>query len=228
MLGRVLLILFLVLSWPKAAAAPWTLKRDAIYARTSLAGERVEGLEAWRGDVYAEYGVRDWLTASFKYETVMYPSASDFDADGWRATLRQRVFQKGTFNWTIETGLLEGAAIGGRNGCDTLGVEARTGVSWSGKWRNQERFAFAETVIREHEGCRRYRQEIGLGQRVTKNIWSITQVWLDRGSPNASSHKAQTELLWRQDRTDYSIGYRNENGGFFVEESIFVAIAKTF
>ncbi|MCR9194247.1 MAG: hypothetical protein NXH88_05915 [Hyphomonas sp.] len=217
-----------MLSWPKAAAAPWTLKRDAIYARTSLAGERVEDLEAWRGDVYAEYGVRDWLTASFKYETVMYPSASDFNADGWRATLRQRVFQTGAFNWTIETGLLEGAAIGGRNGCDTLGVEARTGVSWSGKWRNQERFAFAETVIREHEGCRRYRQEIGLGQRVTKNIWSITQVWLDRGSPNASSHKAQTELLWRQDRTDYSIGYRNENGGFFVEESIFVAIAKTF
>lgn len=228
MLGRVLLILFLVLSWPKAAAAPWTLKRDANYARTSLAGERVQGLEAWRGDVYTEHGVRDGLTASLKYETVMYPSASDFDADGWRATLRQRVFQKGTFNWTVEAGLLEGAAIGGRNGCDTLGLEARTGLSWSGKWRKRERFVFAEIVMREHEGCRRYRQEFGFGQRVSKNIWSISQVWLARGSPNATSHKAQSELLWRQGQMDYSIGYRNENGGSFVEQSIFVAIAKTF
>ena len=228
MLGRVLLILFLVLSWPEAMAAPWTLERDSAYARVAMAAEQVEGLDAWRGDLYAEYGVRDALTATLKLETVQYPSASDFNADGWRATVRQRLFQRGTFNWTIEAGLLEGAAIGGRNGCDTLGAEVRTGLSWSGNWRDKERFIFAETVLRDHDGCRRYRQEFGLGQRVSENIWSISQVWLERGSPNASSHKAQTELLWRRKQIDYSIGYRNENGGSFVEQSIFLAIAKRY
>lgn len=228
MLGRVSLVLFLVLSWPKAAAAPWTLDRDAIYARTSIASERVEGLEAWRADAYAEYGVRDRLTASLKYETVRHSGASDFDVEGWRATTRYRILQSGTINWTVESGLLRGAAIGGRNGCETLGLEVRTGLSWSGKQRERERFVFAETVLREHEGCRRYRQEVGLGQQISKNVWSISQVWLERGSPNATSHKAQTELLWRQGEMDYSVGYRNENGGAFIEESIFLAIAKRF
>lgn len=228
MLGRVPLVLFLVLSWSEATAAPWTLDRDAIYARTSIASEHVAGIDAWRADAYAEYGVRDTLTATLKFETVHYPQASDFDSDGWRATLRQRIFQKGTFNWTIEGGLLEGAAIGGRNGCDTLGVEARTGLSWSGKWRQRAHFIFAETAMREHDGCRRYRQEIGMGHQISENIWSISQLWLERGSPNATSNKAQTELLWRQRPYDYSIGYRNENGGSFVEESIFLAVAKRF
>lgn len=228
MLGRVLLILFLVLSWLEAAAAPWTLDEGSTYARASIASERVDGLEAWRGDIYVEYGVQDTLTATLKLETVAYPDASDFNADGWRATLRQRVLQVGSWNFTAEIGLLEGAAIGGRNGCDTLGAEGRAGISWSGQWLKRQNFVFVEAVVREHEGCRRQRQEFGFGQQLSENIWSVSQVWMERGAANASSDKVQSELLWRDGRNDYSIGYRKENGGFFVEESIFLAVAKRF
>lgn len=228
MLGRVLLILFLVLPWPEASAAPWTLEQGSAYTRISIAGEQVEGLGAWRGDAYAEFGVRNALTATLKLESVVYPDATDFDADGWRATLRQRVFQLGAWNVTAEVGLLEGAAIGGRNGCDTFGAEAKAGVSWSGQWLKRQSFVFAEAAIREHEECQRQRQELGFGQQLTENIWTISQIWVERGAPNAASNKVQSELLWRSERTDYSIGYRNENSGFFVEQGIFLAVAKRF
>nr|WP_156780794.1 hypothetical protein [Hyphomonas sp. Mor2] len=222
------LILLMGLPWQDAAAAPWTLEKGSLYARASLASERVEGLDAIRGDLYAEYGLRDGLTASAKIEHVAYPDAGDFNADGWRVTLRQRVIALGAFNVSVEAGLLEGAAIGGMNGCDTLGFEARLGAAWSGAWRERRTFAFAETARRDHEDCQRDRYEFGLGQQLTENVWTISQAWFERGSTNAESDKFQSELLWRGDRLDYSIGYRNENGGFFVEESIFIAVAKRF
>jgi len=228
MLGRVLLIFFMGLPWQIAAAAPWTLEPGKIYARASIASEQIEGLSAWRGDLYGEYGWREALTATIKLEAVSYPDAEDFNAQGWRATLRQRVFRAGAFNFTVELGLLEGAAIGGRNGCDTLGAEARIGASWSGAWQKRQSFAFIETARREYDACQRDRLELGLGQQVSEKIWSISQVWYEQGAPNADSSKVQTELLWRQDSVDYSLGYRNENGGYFVEESIFLAVAKRF
>lgn len=228
MLGRVLLIFFMGLPWPKAAAAPWTLDPGKTYARASIASEQIEGLSAWRGDLYSEHGLSKALTATVKLEAVAYPDAEDFNAQGWRATLRQRLLQVGAFNLTGEIGLLEGAAIGGRTGCDTLGGEARLGVSWSGTWQKRQSFMFLETARRAHEDCQRDRFELGLGQQVSKNIWSISQVWRERGSPNSVSDKIQSEILWRQGRMDYSIGYRNENGGFFTEESIFLAVANRF
>lgn len=228
MLGRVLLIFFMGLPWQDAAAAPWILAPGKVYTRVSLANERVEGLTAWRGDVYGEYGLAGRLTASLKLEAVSYPDASDFDAQGWRATLRRRLFQSGGFLVSIEGGLLEGAAIGGRNGCDTLGSEVRLGAAWSGQWRKRQSFAFLETARREHEACQRDRIEFGLGQQLSENIWSVSQYWRERGSPNAASDKVQSEILLRDGSMDYSLGYCNENGGAFIEESIFLAIAKRF
>lgn len=228
MLGRVLLIFLMGLPWRDAAAAPWTLEPGALYTRVSIAREQVEGLSAWRGDLYGEYGLREALTASYKLEAVVYPEAEDFNAQGWRASLRQRLVQIGAFNVTGEVGLLEGAAIGGRNGCDRLGTELRFGASWSGHWRERQSFAFVETARREHEACQRDRVEIGIGQQISENIWSISQLWRERGAPNAVSDKLQTEFLWRQDDFDYSFGYRNENGGSFTEESIFIAVANRF
>lgn len=193
-----------------------------------MASEQVEGLSAWRGDIYAEYGLRAALTVSVKLEAVTYPDAEDFDAQGWRASLRQRLFAAGAFNVTGEFGLLEGAAIGGRNGCDALGAEARLGAAWSGLWRKRQSFTFIEAARREHEACQRDRVELGLAQQISEDIWSISQLWRERGGPNAASDKLQTEFLWRQGQFDYSIGYRNENGGSFTEESIFIAVANRF
>ena len=218
----------MVLSWPEAAAAPWIQDEGSLYTRLSLADETVEGLAGARSDAYLEYGLTPKVTVSFKAERIRYDRASDFNSDGWRATVRRPIATIGSFVWSAELGALQGAAIGGRNGCDALGVEARSGVSWSGVWREREAFAFGEVALRSYEACRRERFEAGFGQQATDRVWSITQVWLERGSPNAQSYKVQCELLWRADVADFSIGYRQEVGGVFQEESVFLAIARRF
>ena len=227
MLGRILICLG-TLPWPCAAAAPWTQPDDTLYARASIARERVEGLTGWRSDLYLEYGVSDALTLTGKVEGVSYDAAGDFNTQGWRTTVRRKLYQSGPFNVAIEGGVLKGAAVGGRNGCNSLGVELRGGASWSGAWQERQTFAFAETAMREHDSCHRTRHEFGLGQALTERVWSVTQVWIERGSRNADSDKIQSELMWRQPSLDLSIGYRSENGGSFTEESIFFAVAKTF
>ncbi len=220
--------LILVLPWSGAAAAPWIQDEGSLYVRVSLADESVQGLSGTRSDAYAEYGVTSKHTVSFKSERIRYGEASDFNSDGWRATVRRSIVEIGGFGTSLEFGALQGAAIGGRNGCDTLGFEARGGVSWSGAWRERESFAFAEVATRNYEACRRERLDIGFGQQASERIWNITQVWLERGSPNAQSYKLQSELLWRSEIADFSIGYRQEVGGVFQEESVFLAVAHGF
>ncbi|MEO1552497.1 MAG: hypothetical protein AAFR82_01085 [Pseudomonadota bacterium] len=211
-----------------AAAAPWVQEDDGLYARVSLAQEDVEGLSGWRADAYAEYGLTSRLTATAKIERVNYRDASDFNTDGWRSTLRLAVLDKGPIVVSVEAGLLQGAAIGGRNGCEKIGTEVRTGIGWSGLWRQRSTYLFGELAGRVHEDCQRQRYAFGLGQQTSEHFWSVTQVWLERGDGNAASDKFQTELLWRAKPADFSFGYRNENGGLFEEESIFIALARQF
>ena len=227
MWGKIL-VYSLALPWPLASAAPWTRDDGELYTRISLASEEVEGLQGWRSDAYAEYGLTSDWTVTVKVEGVAYEDAEDFNGQGWRATARRKLYHRGTFNVTAEAGLLQGEAIGGRNGCETLGAEARTGASWSGRWRKRETYLFGEVAGRFHDDCQRERYEFGFGQQASRNIWNVTQVWIERGDTNAKSDKVQSELLWRSDLADFSIGYRNENGGRFREESIFFAVAKRF
>jgi len=227
MKGTVLTIL-MTLSWPMASAAPWVQSDGDFYTRIAIASEEIEGLQAYRGDIYGEYGLTDRWTLTGKVEAIAYEDADDFNAQGWRATLRRNVFKRGAFIGSVEFGALQGAAIGGSNGCETLGAEMRGGMAWSGKVRKIDTFVFAEVVGRLHEDCRRERFEFGLGQRMTKNIWTISQVWIERGTQNAESDKLQSELLWKGESYDLSIGYRQENGRQFDEQGIFVALAKRF
>ncbi|GAB5457463.1 MAG: hypothetical protein Hens3KO_04930 [Henriciella sp.] len=227
MRGLYLVITF-VLLWLPARAAPWVQPEGDLYARVAIATEEVEGLHARRADIYGEYGLTENWTLSAKSEAVAYEDAEDFNAQGWRATARRRLFTYKGFVTAIEVGALQGAAIGGANGCETLGAEARIGAAWSGTWRKRETFAFSELVGREHDGCQRQRFEFGLGQRVTKNIWTISQVWIERGSQNAESDKLQSELLWRQESWDFSLGYRQENGRQFDETGVFFAVARRY
>lgn len=211
-----LLLLFLMLSQLPAAAAPWIQEAEGIYTRIAYSREEVEGLQAHRGDLYGEYGLTPFWTLTGKLEGVAYDDAEDFNAQGWRATARRKVFSRGNFIGSIEFGALQGAAIGGANGCETLGAETRAGLAWSGAWRKTDVFAFTEIAERVHDGCQRHRFEFGYGQRATKNIWAVTQVWLERGTQNAASDKVQTELLWKADTFEISLGYRQENGRVFV------------
>lgn len=227
-MSKTLLLLSCALSWPQAAAAPWVQEDGKLYTRISIADEVVEGLSGIRSDAYAEYGVRPDWTLTFKAERIEYGDAPDFNSDGWRATARRQIWRFGSFRIAGEVGALQGAAIGGRNGCDSLGLEARTGLAWSGVWRDREMFAFGEIAGRYYDACQRERFDAGIGRQVSENIWNITQAWIERGSPNAQSYKIQSELLWRTELADFSFGYRQEVGGAFQEESIFLAVANQF
>lgn len=227
MLGKVLILAWGA-SWPVAAAAPWVQEDGALYTRLALGNETVEGLEGQRLDAYAEYGLTSKLTLTGKYERVAYADAADFNADGWRSSLRYQVLRLGRIHASVEAGLVQGAAIGGRNGCESLGGELRSGLAWSGEWQSRETFLFGEVAGRFHSECRRERMVAGIGQQTSEHIWTITQVWIERGDTNADSNKFQTELVWRTDPVDLSVGYRRENGGYFEEESIFLALARQF
>lgn len=225
---RLVLSFPLLLPWPEALAAPWVQDEGGLYTRVALASEEVEGLQAQRQDVYAEFGLTaDW-TVSAKAESISYDGASDFNATGWRTTLRRKLFQARGFTASVEVGALEGAAIGGANGCETLGGEVRTGLAWSGALRERDTYLFAELAGRFHEGCQRERLEVGFGQNLRGQLWGMTQVWVEQGARNAQSSKLQSELIWRGDRLDLSFGYRQEYGGQFEEEGLFVSAARRF
>lgn len=227
MWGRIL-IFSCVLPWPSALAAPWVQDDGGLYARISLVDEEVQGLQGYRTDAYLEYGLTDRWTASFKLEQVDYQEAPDFDSEGWRATLRRSLYKSESIKVSLELGVLQGSAIGGRNGCDELGGEIRTGVAWSGELRKQSAFAFGEVASRMHGDCERQRLEAGLGLQLSESIWSVSQVWIERGAREAASDKFQSEWVWRTDAADLSIGYRRELGDAFQEESVFAAIARQF
>ena len=227
MLGKVLILAWGA-SWPMAAAAPWVQEDGGLYTRGAVGQEEVDGLTGVRTDLYAEYGLTSKLTLTGKVDYVSYTDASDFDADGWRTSLRYQLATVGALVWSAEAGALQGAAIGGRNGCDALGGEIRSGLAWSGEWRSRQIFVFGEAASRFHSGCQRDRFAFGLGQQTDDHIWSVTQVWLEDGDINARSVKFQSELVWRTNAADFSFGYRQENGGDFEEQSLFLALARQF
>jgi len=211
-----------------AAAAPWTQEDAGLYTRLSLAQETVDGFDGQRTKLYGEYGLDGTWTATGSYERIDYSNGADFDTSGWRATLRRPLLNYKSFVWSVEGGALQGAAVGGRNGCDALGVELRSGLGWTGAWRNRSTYIFGEIATRHHAGCQRERFEYGFGYEARKRVWNITQIWLERGQRNAPSDKFQSEVLWRTDLADLSLGYRNERGGRFEEEAVFMAFARQF
>lgn len=229
MQGRLTVLTTIALLGQTAWAAPWVRPDSEVYARSSLASETVSGLAGWRSDFYAEMGVSKKWTVTGKLEGIAYERrGQDFNDQGWRVSARRQLFKRGTLVGSVEIGALQGGAIGGRLGCETLGAEVRTGLAWSGTVRETETFVFVEGIGRFHAECDRQRLELGIGQKALGPIWVLTQVWLERGDPIAQSVKTQTEFIWRGSSTDYSIGYRDEIGGLFEEDAFFVAIAKRF
>jgi len=227
---RGLWIGFAAISYGSTAhAAPWLRHQGEGYGRVAAAGERVAGLDAQRYDAYGEFGLTDKWTATAKAEIVTFPGNTDFNADGYRATVRRDLWSNDRFQLSGEVGAVYGAAIGGVDGCDTLGAEMRVGAGASGEWAGGEWFGFVDGARREHgEGCWRDRVEMGFGQEVAKNVYVINQIWLERGSAEAVSDKIETGILYRADRVDWSLSYRQETSGRFEEEGIVVALAMRF
>lgn len=217
-----------VLPWPLASAAPWVQEESWIYSRSSVSYEQLNENIGWRGDTYIEYGMtKDW-TLTGKLETVTYPDSPLEDGEGVRVTVRRSLFRSDQLSVTAEVGALQGSAIGGFLGCDELGLELRGGVARSQKVFGRDTYVFGELIRREHEECRRDRLELGAGMRLSNRLWASSQLWIERRNPIAASDKMQLELLWREQRTDYSLGYRRELGNDFSEEGVFLAVARRF
>ena len=213
-------------------AAPWGRHDGEFYSRVAVSRGEVEGLASARLDTYGEYGLSESLTATVKYEAVQFDNYPEFSADGWRATLRKTFRLTSRTAFSFEAGALQGEAIGGAAGCQSLGVEARSGLGRSfpvGKDAERSGFWFAEAALRAHDdGCLRRRIELGYGQEIYPSIWLVTQAWLDEGDENSSSRKYQAEYLWRTPVGDLSAGTLVELGGAFEETAIFVAMARRF
>ncbi|WP_156807818.1 hypothetical protein [Henriciella marina] len=216
-----------------AGAGPWGQPDEAAYGRFAINRTEVEGLPGLRTDIYGEYGISDHWTLTAKYERVTFDEFSEFTASGWRSTLRRSISLADAWTASLEAGVLEGEAIGGAAGCQSIGAEGRSGIGRSfarGKGtKRRNGFWFAEAAIRAHsDGCQRYRLEAGYGREMTRNIWLVNQVWLDQGSENARSIKYQFEYVWRREVFDISAGSLLELGGEFEEAGLFLALARRF
>lgn len=220
-------------SVPDAHAGPWLRHADETYSRLAISRSQIESLDALRIDTYAEHGLSENWTLTLKYEQLQFDDHSDFDADGWRATVRRGTQLSGSMVGAVEFGVLQGAAIGGAAACEAFGSEARAGVGQSLNFKTRKRaipaYWFAEAAVRYHEdGCARQRLEFGYGQAVFGDVWAISQVWLEDGSHNAASTKYQFEYLWKGDSLELSVGTQTELGGQFTESAVFVALSRAF
>lgn len=210
-------------------AGPWVIEAGEAYGRAAASFETVEGLDARRSDLYGELGLGWGLALTAKAEQVIFPDARDFDAEGYRITLRRRIWSRDTLHIALEGGAVYGAAIGGVRGCDTLGGEARLSSGASGQWYGSEWYLFADAAARVHaEGCWRERFEFGGGQELARNLFFTNQVWIEGGSETSRSVKIETGLLYRFSRADISLAWREEVSGRFEEIGIVVALAARF
>ena len=228
MRGSVAALLGIALCEP-ALAGPWVRAGGQGYGRAAVAAENVSGLDAVRYDGYGEYGLNDSWTLTVKAEQVRFSGNRDFNAEGFRATLRRNLFRRDALIVSAEIGAVHGAAIGGVKGCDQLGGEARLSSGMSGSWSGTDWYVFADAATRLHaEGCWRDRLEIGGAQEIAPNLFLTNQFWFERGSESARSDKIETGLLWRIDALDLSVAWREELSGRFDESGLVIAIARRF
>lgn len=226
---RIVTILLVAAVCRPAQAGPWVRASGEGYGRAAVAGERVSGLDAVRYDGYGEYGLNDQWTLTLKAEQVRFQGNEDFTSEGFRATARRGLYQRGAIKVAVEIGAIHGAAIGGVRGCDRLGGEARLSTGMSGSWSGTDWYIFADAATRLHaEGCWRDRVEFGGAQEIAPNIFLTNQFWFERGSENARSDKVETGLLWRRGEIDLSMAWREELSGRFEESGLVVALASRF
>ncbi len=214
-----------------AIAGPWGQGAGRTYAEIAVLGQRIDGVGAVRGELYAEYGVSDKWTVIGQAEGVRFPQLSGQDQYAYRATVRRQIWQKGRFTAALEGGVVGGEAIGGTiGGCDSVGGEARLSVGAAGRTRRADRnwFAFADAIVREHGNCRRQRLELGYGQEVIPKWWSVNKVYVETGTGDARSIKLDSKISRTFGRNELGLGYRQEVSGRFREIGVVVSLVRRF
>ena len=208
-----------------AEAAPWTQADGSWYGRALVARDTLNSAEGWRADLYAEYGLTGNLTLTAKSEAVTYQGFDAFDRDTLRLSLRRQLLQRG--NWTLgaEAAVLDGSTSTGFTSCDGFGAEMRTGLGYSGKRKGRAFYAFGDVaLIRQEQGCERWRAEFGYGSDLTEHIFLTQQIWFEEGNISARSVKTESQIGVHWGPADVSLGYREEIGGAFEETAVLVAV----
>ena len=213
-----------------AEAGPWTRDKGAGYWQAAVLGQRIDGTDAVRGELYGEYGVTNKWTITSQLEGVKFTQINGFDQFAYRFTARRQFWQRGRWLAAFEGGVVGGEAIGGTiGGCDTVGGEARVSIGGGGVTRRERTwFAFLDGAVREHGNCRRQRIETGYGQEIAKNWFTVNKLFLEVGTDNARSAKFETVISRRVNSYDFSAGIRQEFGGRFSETGFIVSVERRF
>ncbi len=212
-----------------ANAGPWIRSAGEHYVRLAMADEQVEGLAARRIDLYGETGLGGGWSLSAKAEHVGFDTAPDFNAEGYRLTLRRALFRRRTAVISGGVSMVHGAAIGGAEGCAGTGGELRLGAGVSGTRRGRDWYAFADLAGRQQgRDCQRERLELGLGRELGRNLYLTQQVWIERGSGAARSDKLETGLTFTPDWGEVTLAWREEVSGRFSETGLVLALARRF
>lgn len=190
----------------------------------SYADEDHETLTAKRGDAYIEWGVTDAWTLTGKYERVDFDESNVFDSDGWRTTIRRRLWSSQGFSTVVEAGVLEGAAIGGFQGCESLGLEVSSGIGYSKPTLIADFFMGVTVARREHQDdCFRNRAEWVFGLVEPDGSAWTAQLWSERGKGTVSD---KVEIQWsrRFGSFEPAFALRTEYGGAFDESAAVISL----
>lgn len=178
-----------------------------------------------RSDLYAEYGLTDDWTLAGKFETVDFETSNAFDAYGYRLQLRRALWRSDFWSTTAAVGYVEGAAIGGRLGCESRGGEIELGVGHSGLLGEDTYFAGLTLGHRSHESdCQTNRLEFVMGVSDADGFNYTTQYWSERGD-NGNSDKVEFMISRNIGPFEAGFATRYEIGGEFEEQAYVFSLA---
>jgi hypothetical protein len=210
-----------------AGAAPWPQSDDGFYARTLIAAEALNGLEARRGDIYAEYGLPGQWTVTAKAEAVRFASASYLDRDAYRVSVR-----RGLMNWKgwqlgAEVAAVYGAASAGLRGCEDSGLEARLGGGLSGVQGGKNFHTFIDVAATAYrDGCENLRAEMGYGADFGVNYFYSQQIWIEQNGQGGVSNKYEAHLGYHFSYADIALGMRESFLSDFDERAFLIIFTK--
>jgi len=222
-------LIFLSLFTKPASAGPWGQSDSEVFARAAMSSEQIDGADAWRADLYGEYGLSGKWTVIGKAEAVQFPGAREFDASEARVVAQRRLIDRGWLVVAAGGGVVYGAAIGGIDGCDTAGAEARTSVGTSGSLAERDWYASIDLSSRWHsDGCERQKQDFVFGMKSGKNSTVSPQLYLEQSNRGANSVAVQIEWIEHYKYFDFTVAQKFERGELFEQYATIIAVSKKF
>lgn len=218
-----------ILMGASASAGPWGQADGKAFVRAAVSSEQIDGARAWRGDVYAEYGLSEKWTLISKAEAVQFPEARDFDAQEVRVLLQRRLISRPRFVMSVGGGVVNGAAIGGISDCKSEGAEARASVGTSGQFAKRAWYASIDASARRHsDGCERRKLDFVFGIERNERSTISPQIFIEESNRGAASKAVQLEWIEHYRLFDFTIAYKFESGDLFDQHATIFALSRQF